>query len=82
MCDGETSTLNKCAMARHRLKDNKKSWQRWRNINKTDDKTSRLTMILSIKVGQQTCAMVKHRLQTNVRWRNIDYEVTKISWQR
>ena len=51
MCDGETSASNKCAKEKHRLKGNKISWKRWRNINKTDDKTSHLTMILSIKVG-------------------------------
>ena len=28
MCDGETSASDKCAMAKHRLKDNKKSWQK------------------------------------------------------
>ena len=58
-------------MVKHRLNDNKVTCQRWRNINKTDDKTSHLTMILRIKVGYQTCAMAKHRLQTNARWKNI-----------
>ena len=64
-------------MAKHRLQDKNISRQRWRNINKTDDKTSHLTMILRIKVGYQTSAMAKHRLQTNVRWRNIDYKITR-----
>ena len=38
-------------MVKHRLNDNKVTCQRWRNTDKTDDKTSHLTMILRIKVG-------------------------------
>ena len=40
MCNGETSTSNKYVMAKHQLKDNKVSWQRWRNINKPGLKTN------------------------------------------
>ena len=60
MCDGETSTKRmydgeaskkEYAMMKHRLKDGKITWKRCRNINKPEDKTSHLTMMLRIKVG-------------------------------
>ena len=58
MCDGETSAKRICdgeasaeeyVMAKHRLKDGKITWKIWRNINKPEDKTSHLTMMLRIK---------------------------------
>ena len=60
MCDGDTSAKRMCdseasakefAMEKHQLKDGKITWQRLRNINKPEDKTSHLTMILRTKVG-------------------------------
>ena len=50
MCDGEEST-KEYVLVKHRLKDGQITWQRWRNINKIEDKTSYLTMILRMKVG-------------------------------
>ena len=35
-------------MMKHRLNDRKITWKRWRKINKPDDKTSHLAMILRI----------------------------------
>ena len=49
MCDGETSAKRICdgkasakayAKEKHRLKDGKITWQRWRNINLTRFKTN------------------------------------------
>ena len=50
MCNGEASA-KEYAMAKHRLKDGKITWKRWRNINKLEDKISHQTMILRIKIG-------------------------------
>ena len=68
-------------MAKHWEKDSKITWQTWRNINNSDEKTSYLTMILRIKVGSQTYAMAKNRQKDSKIawqiWRNINIRMIK-----
>ena len=68
-------------MAKHWQKDSKIAWQRWLNINNSDDKTSHLKMKLRMKVGSQTYVMKKNRQKDSKlagpRCRNIHMRMIK-----